>query len=60
MFGRKNYVIEILNDNGGIIKVVLRNETKKEIKKQIDYYKSKSYWYEEIGNLLITKTNQPV
>lgn len=60
MFGRKNYVIEILNDNGGIIKVVLHNETKKEIKKQIDYYKSKSYWYEEIGNLLITKTNQPV
>lgn len=61
MFGRKNFVIEVIHDCGCITKVVLYNKTKKEIAKMVEYYKSKAYWYDEMGGImLIMKTNQPV
>ena len=57
---KKDYMVEVLHECGGITKVILHG-TKKEIAKQLEYYKSKAYWYDEMGGImLIMKTNQPI
>ena len=57
---KRNYVVEIIHDNGGLTKVVLHG-TKKDIQKSLEYYKSKAYWWEDLdGIMMIMRTNQPV
>lgn len=61
MFGfRKRYLVEVIHDSGVITKVFLHG-TKKEIEKDIEYYKSKAYWWEYLDKgVMIMRTNQPV
>lgn len=57
---KRNYVVEMIHDNGGLTKIVLHG-TKKDIQKDLEYYKSKAYWWEELGNgAIVMRTNQPV
>lgn len=56
---KKKFVVEIIFDNGAVCKTILRGKMK-DIKKDLEYYKSKAYWYDINGNFMVMKTNQPV
>lgn len=56
---KRHYIIEAIHDNGGITKIFV-NGTKAEIRKAIEHYKEKAYWYDEMKEMMIIKTNQPI
>ena len=59
MLFKKKYVVVVIWDSGTTCEVYLYG-TKKMIKKDLEYYKSKAYWFKELDGVMIMRTDQPV
>lgn len=59
MLFKKKYVVVVLWDSGTTCEVYLHG-TKKEIERDLEYYKSKAYWFKELDGVMIMRTDQPI